>query len=422
VLAARDLRTGEPLWAKWIDHHVISAPVVHGDEVYIVTFAGTLYEFRLSDGKILMARRCHATSAPVVRDDGIYLTRRADNGHGMPQECLVKLDRRTGAERYVAQRCWAPYLADPATRAEGAKASPLPAIEEDALANDAPKARTPFPGDRDYVAGGSPAPPPDSRSPSMQLIGRDGPEALQTFCGSRLASFHGGLVNSMGGLLRAVNPATGAMQWELDLDDLTPPSNAQEGDPAAVPPAIANGTLFVATRGGQLLRIDPVVGDTTGQIDLGAPAASQPVIDQGRVLVGTSSGELVCIDTGDRKLTGWNQWGGDPAHSGVAEVAAASRAADNLPPEAARTSHRSASKDVLQSSADAAPPSPQELKAALKAFGKQVLRARLSDRSYSGSMAITPPPQFPQPVWDELVRLGKLRSVGGGKYELAQRL
>jgi hypothetical protein len=84
------------------------------------------------------------------------------------------------------------------------------------------------------------------------------------------------------------------------------------------------------------------------------------------------------------------------------------------------------------STADPSPsPSPQELKGALKAFRKRLKLTCLDDQSRigvgpmssgraSGIVGITPPDQFPQAVWDELVRQGKLKRVGGGLYELAQ--
>ncbi|MFH1266455.1 MAG: hypothetical protein ABIK89_12070 [Planctomycetota bacterium] len=75
-------------------------------------------------------------------------------------------------------------------------------------------------------------------------------------------------------------------------------------------------------------------------------------------------------------------------------------------------------------------PSPRELKAAMKAFRKRLKLTRLDDQSrigvgpmssgrQSGIVGITPPDQFPRSVWDELVRQGKLKSAGGGLYELA---
>jgi hypothetical protein len=77
------------------------------------------------------------------------------------------------------------------------------------------------------------------------------------------------------------------------------------------------------------------------------------------------------------------------------------------------------------------PPDPQQLKGALKAFRKRLKLTCLDDQSrigvgpmssgrQSGIVGIMPPDQFPPAVWDELVRQGKLKRVGGGLYELAQ--
>jgi len=74
-------------------------------------------------------------------------------------------------------------------------------------------------------------------------------------------------------------------------------------------------------------------------------------------------------------------------------------------------------------------PTPQELKAAFKAFKKRLKLTRLDEESNIGGgplsggrksdvVAITPPGQFPPAVWEELVRQGKLKRAGGGTYEL----
>ncbi len=76
-------------------------------------------------------------------------------------------------------------------------------------------------------------------------------------------------------------------------------------------------------------------------------------------------------------------------------------------------------------------PGPQQLKAALKAFKKRLKLTQLDDQSrigvgpmssgrQSGIVAITPPDQYPQTVWDELARQGKIKRVGNGMYELGQ--
>lgn len=76
------------------------------------------------------------------------------------------------------------------------------------------------------------------------------------------------------------------------------------------------------------------------------------------------------------------------------------------------------------------PPSKEELKRAMKAFRKRLKVTRLDDESRmgygpmssgnkSGVVAITPPNQYPKAVWEELARLGRLRYLGQGLYELA---
>jgi hypothetical protein len=75
------------------------------------------------------------------------------------------------------------------------------------------------------------------------------------------------------------------------------------------------------------------------------------------------------------------------------------------------------------------PATPGELKGALKAFKKRLKVMRLDKESgkiggplstgkASGIVAITPPSQFRQEVWDELVKQGKLKYEGHGTYEL----
>jgi hypothetical protein len=77
------------------------------------------------------------------------------------------------------------------------------------------------------------------------------------------------------------------------------------------------------------------------------------------------------------------------------------------------------------------PPSKEELRLAMKAFRKRLKLTRLDDESRmghgpmssglrSGIFAITPPNQFPEAVWQELVRQGKLKRDRGGLYALVE--
>jgi len=89
---------------------------------------------------------------------------------------------------------------------------------------------------------------------------------------------------------------------------------------------------------------------------------------------------------------------------------------------------RAAPEEVTVSSPT--PPTPEQLKGALKAFRKRLRLTRLDDESSlsggpiggrrSAIFAIMPPAQYPQAVWDELVRQGKLKKAGGGTYELVE--
>ena len=74
---------------------------------------------------------------------------------------------------------------------------------------------------------------------------------------------------------------------------------------------------------------------------------------------------------------------------------------------------------------------PETLRRALKAFKKRLKLTALDydsnlgkgpfSKGAQGICAIVPPNQYPQAVWPELVRQGKLRNSGHGMYELNNR-
>lgn len=83
--------------------------------------------------------------------------------------------------------------------------------------------------------------------------------------------------------------------------------------------------------------------------------------------------------------------------------------------------------------APAEAPSAETCKRALKAFRKRLALTRLDEESKIsihsplskgtkslGPAAIVPPVEWPQSVWQELVRQGKLRYIGDGLYELTK--
>ncbi len=85
----------------------------------------------------------------------------------------------------------------------------------------------------------------------------------------------------------------------------------------------------------------------------------------------------------------------------------------------------------LEPSSSSGTPTSEELKKTLKAFKKRLKLARLDDESglgggamtggkASGIVAIAPPHQYRQAIWDALVAQGKLKYTGQGLYELVR--
>lgn len=76
-------------------------------------------------------------------------------------------------------------------------------------------------------------------------------------------------------------------------------------------------------------------------------------------------------------------------------------------------------------------PDAETCRQALRAFRKRLTLTRLDDesklgrgplsKSADGGAAIVPPMEWPESVWNELVRQGSLRYIGHGLYELTKR-
>jgi hypothetical protein len=87
--------------------------------------------------------------------------------------------------------------------------------------------------------------------------------------------------------------------------------------------------------------------------------------------------------------------------------------------------------DAAQQATPTEAPSPDVLKAALKAFKKRLKLTQLDDASRIGRGpmssgqkstidGITPPDQYPRSVWEELVKQGRLKHASHGMYALNQ--
>ncbi|MFT3774629.1 MAG: PQQ-binding-like beta-propeller repeat protein [Minicystis sp.] len=288
ALAAFELTTGKVLWARWIDGDVISSPVVSGGNVVAASQGGTVFVFDAASGKVRSARRARATSAPVVVGKDLFYTQRSDKD-GNAAEAIA----RDGTKQYVAQEKRAVYI-DARVQAQSKLAGQAQHLDS-------------------QNGFGSGAPAAANAGKALSNIGQANVSSLQTFQGLRLLRVGGSQVNVMGDEVVCTDAEDGKEQWRHKLKgDL-----ATAGGSLAAPPIAAGGSLFVATLDGEVLRFDARTGAIQGRYAVGAPVRNQPVIEGGMLYAGTDDGKLVAIDLGDARFSGWPQWGGNAARTGV---------------------------------------------------------------------------------------------------------
>jgi len=370
ALICFDEKTGKTLWQRWIDTECMSAPIAHGERLYVATLSGTLYEFNQADGRILAARRLRATSPPVIAGNRMFYTRRADAEAGAVEggeaeagdaarpvvEAIVCRDRESGTETLLAKRT-AKYLD---WRVQVSAQSTLEAAEYESInaigggfgggfSGGSAAPGNPAPGSGPFAvppedtgppvdtvppvaaaqeASGPPGvsamdqPPADLLEHTQQgaafNIGQGNVSMLQSYHGSRVLPSGDCGISCMGDLLVSVSAKSGEQLWSVSLEgDLE-----NVGGYLGSPPVAAGGRLFLATYGGEVLDIDPKDGHIAKRYQVGSALRFPPVVEKGRIYVGTQDGKVVCIDTGNRALSGWPMWGRDPGHSGTAAPAA----------------------------------------------------------------------------------------------------
>jgi Ca-activated chloride channel family protein len=76
VLTAYKVKTGEPVWSRSIGAELLAAPVISGDSVYVSTIGGYTYRFARATGTQRWAKPLHATTAPWIVDNDLFVTRR----------------------------------------------------------------------------------------------------------------------------------------------------------------------------------------------------------------------------------------------------------------------------------------------------------------------------------------------------------
>ncbi len=292
VLIALELKTGKILWQRWLDSDVMSSPIAVDKDLYCTSFGGVVYKFAQKDGAVLSAVKTRATSAPVVVGGEVFLTRRTDNGKDCPTEANVALDPGTGGQRPAGEPKSAVYLDEKVQR--GSEQAKLGAKLDagNGFGGGAPAAANPTAG--------------------YANVGQGNVSTMQAFQGSRVLHMNGRNFNTMGDHVVCNDPKTGKELWSYKLEgDLK-----KDGGALGAPPAAAGGHLIMTTLKGDVLRMD-ADGKVVKTWETKSPTRFQAAVEGGKIYVGTQDGKLIMIDSGDKTLTGWTCWGGNPAHTGV---------------------------------------------------------------------------------------------------------
>ena len=290
VMIAMELETGKILWQKWIDGDVMSAPVIEGNELFATTFPGTLYRFDARTGEILAAQASRATSAPVVHQGNIYMSRRSEAGRAKAEENLTTLSKDLNIVASTAAKK-APYL-----EAEVQNKSKL---KTEAANYDAGNG---------FAAG---APANSGWRNASANIGQSNVSSLQAFQGSRVLHHQNRNYATMGDELVCADPSGDKVYWKQKLKgDLK-----EQGGFLATPPLLVDNKIIVGTLEGDVIIFEAGTGKEWKRFKTGENIRYQPVLDQGRLYVSTVGGKVLCFDTGRKELTDWPTWGANAAHT-----------------------------------------------------------------------------------------------------------
>lgn len=356
ALACFDLETGEVLWQRWVDSDCTSAPIVAGDDVHVATFTGAVFRFGARDGALREARQLAATSAPVLANGRLYVTRRAetsvsDTGEPLIEECVVVHSRFSRRGGRVTYRCPAPWL-DAEIQRHSEATGKAGAFESfngigggfggGFVAPGGGSFSVDDPGATDQTDPEEPGPPQtttDPDEPAQQPLGGNGEwmevdglavtqrqailnlglgnvSTLQGYQGSRPLHWDGRNFNTMGDHVTCTAATDGRVLWRTPLEgDLE-----TVGGHLGSPPVPVGDDLLVATVGGKLLRLDRDTGHVERTIDVDHEMRFAPTVANGHVYVGTQDGRIVAVRM-DHTGRDWPQWGGNPAHSGVVDPA-----------------------------------------------------------------------------------------------------
>ncbi len=228
-LSAFTVTAGAPVWSRAIDGELLATPVISGDSVYASTLAGTTYRFDHRTGKLRWAQRLHATTAPWIAGDELFVTRR--NG-GKEQQVVVAT-----ATGQVLREHWI---------APGSSAYDVPGT------NAQPATVWAFEGSRPvvdhgihYVALGPDVVASDAKTGDTIWNRRYRTQRQGRVLGSVALAGSTLVVSSRDGKVFGLDVDTGFTLWSYDL-----------GHTVTAEPIVAKGWLYASTTDGYVIALD----------------------------------------------------------------------------------------------------------------------------------------------------------------------
>ncbi|MGE3802077.1 MAG: PQQ-binding-like beta-propeller repeat protein [Candidatus Kapaibacterium sp.] len=292
IMACFELHTGKVLWQKWIDSDVMSAPVGTDGVIFATTFAGTLYKFDPNSGEILSAVQNRSTSAPVIVNNQIYFTQRADRD-GTVREAIARADKTSVSGIVRLNEKDAIYLDQKVQEDSEYKAKGMSLDAGNGFGEGAPSTA--------------------NAAVAAENIGQGNVSTLQSFQGSRILHADGRNFNTMGDEIICTDPESGDVVWSTKLSG----ELESTGGFLGTSPLMAGNEIIVATYSGEVRRMSGDSGKVIEAYQIQHPVRSQPAVMNGKIYVGTDDGKIICIDTKEDHLTGWSTWGGNSAHTGI---------------------------------------------------------------------------------------------------------
>lgn len=252
-LSAYRVKTGEPVWSRTISGELLATPVVAGDSVYVSTLDGDTYRFAHRTGKQLWKKRLHATTAPWIADDELFVARRTKSkGKTIEQQVVVATKDGSVLREHAVS--------------SGSYTSDVPADLADW-------------------------------------------KRVWAFEGSRPVVERGIRYVAMGNEVHASDASTGAPLWTRRY-----PGSADRRALGSV--ALAGSAVVVSSRDGKLFGLDVDTGFTLWSYDLGHRIAAEPIIAKGWLYATTVDGLVIALEVADPSLDGWHMFGGNAQKNG----------------------------------------------------------------------------------------------------------